>query len=89
MLAGAVGGLAAPLLELSSTTALKAAVASGAGPAVLSELAVSDELAAGRLVKIPVEGVRLTRELRAVWPAGHPPVGPARDLLALTRGGRG
>ncbi|MFE6600608.1 LysR family transcriptional regulator [Streptomyces albidoflavus] len=89
VLAEAVGGLAAPLLELASTTALKAAVASGAGPAVLSELAVSDELAAGRLVKIPVEGVRLTRELRAVWPAGHPPVGPARDLLALTRGGRG
>lgn len=89
VLAEAVGGLAAPLLELSSTTALKAAVASGAGPAVLSELVVSDELAAGRLVKIPVAGVRLTRELRAVWPAGHPPVGPARDLLGLTRGGRG
>ena len=29
---------------------------------------------------------RLSRELRAVWPVGHRPTGPARDLLALTRG---
>ncbi|GAA1907154.1 LysR family transcriptional regulator [Streptantibioticus ferralitis] len=80
------GGLAAPLLELSSTTAVKAAVISGAGPAVLSELAVADELAARRMVEVPVEGVRLTRELRAVWPTGQRPTGPSRDLLSLTRG---
>ena len=79
------GGLAAPLLELASTTAVKAAVVSGAGPSVLSELAVSEELAARRLVKVPVEGVRLRRDLRAVWPSGHRPTGPARDLLSLTR----
>ncbi|MEU1624524.1 LysR family transcriptional regulator [Streptomyces sp. NPDC020096] len=80
------GGLAAPLLELSSTTAVKAAVISGAGPAVLSELAVADELASRRMVEIPVEDVRLTRELRAVWPTGQRPTGPSRDLLSLTRG---
>ncbi|NUK18854.1 LysR family transcriptional regulator, partial [Streptomyces lunaelactis] len=37
------GGLAEPLLELASTTAVKAAAVSGAGPAVLSELAVTEE----------------------------------------------
>ncbi|RFU86414.1 LysR family transcriptional regulator [Streptomyces triticagri] len=79
------GGLAPPLLELASTTAVKAAVVSGAGPSVLSELAVGEELAAHRLVKVPVEGVRLRRDLRAVWPTGHRPTGPARDLLSLTR----
>ncbi|GGT45327.1 LysR family transcriptional regulator [Streptomyces purpureus] len=79
------GGLAEPLLELASTTAVKAAAVSGAGPAVLSELAVAEELASRRLVEIPVEGVRLTRDLRAVWPTGPRPTGPARDLLALTR----
>ncbi|MDQ1044036.1 LysR family transcriptional regulator [Streptomyces sp. V4I2] len=82
----ALGGLARPLIELSSTTAVKAAVVSGAGPAVLSELAVREELAMRRLVSVPVEGVSLARDLRAVWPTGHRPVGPARELLSLTRG---
>lgn len=79
--------LARPLFELSSTTAVKAAVVRGAGPAVVSELAVRDELAMRRLVDIPVEGVSLKRDLRAVWPTGHRPAGPARDLLSLTRRG--
>ncbi|KOV46990.1 LysR family transcriptional regulator [Streptomyces sp. H021] len=80
------GGLAAPLLELASTTAVKAAALGGAGPCVLSELAVVDELAARRLVEVPVAGAELGRALRAVWPAGARPAGPARDLLSLTRG---
>ncbi|MFE5078104.1 LysR substrate-binding domain-containing protein, partial [Streptomyces halstedii] len=83
------GGLARPLLELSSTTAVKGAAESGAGPCVLSELALDEELSARRLVEIPVAGVRLRRQLRAVWPAGHRPTGPARDLLSLTAGPAG
>lgn len=79
------GALAPPLLELASTTAVKAAAVSGAGPSVLSELAVGEELAAHRLVGIPVEGIRLGRDLRAVWPHGQRPSGPARQLLGLTR----
>ncbi|KUJ58861.1 LysR family transcriptional regulator [Streptomyces sp. NPDC093228] len=86
VLDAALGGLARPLLELSSTTAVKASAVSGAGPAVLSELAVGEELAARRLVSVPVEDVRLDRDLRAVWRTGHRPAGPGRDLLALTRG---
>lgn len=82
----ALGGLARPLIELSSTTAVKAAAVSGAGPAVLSELAVREELAMRRLIRVPVDGITLARELRAVWPTGHRPAGPARDLLTLTRG---
>jgi len=81
------GGLAAPLLELASTTAVKAAVVSGAGPAVLSRLAVGEELAARRLVEIAVPDIPLRRDLRAVWPSGPHPTGPARDLLGLTRPG--
>nr|WP_030251976.1 LysR family transcriptional regulator [Streptomyces violens] len=80
------GPLAPPLLELASTTAVKAAAVSGAGPSVLSELAVGEELAARRLVEVPVPGIRLGRDLRAVWPAGQRPTGPARQLLGLTRG---
>ncbi|MBL1085269.1 LysR family transcriptional regulator [Streptomyces actinomycinicus] len=86
VLDAALGGLARPLIELSSTTAVKASAVSGAGPSVLSELAVGEELAMRRLVSIPVEGVTLGRDLRAVWPTGHRPTGPARELLSLTRG---
>ncbi|WEH42715.1 LysR family transcriptional regulator [Streptomyces sp. AM 2-1-1] len=81
------GGLAEPLLELSSTTAVKGAAESGAGPCVLSELALGEELSARRLVPVHLAGVRLRRQLRAVWPTGHRPAGPARDLLTLTAGG--
>ncbi|MES4892761.1 LysR family transcriptional regulator [Streptomyces sp. NPDC096012] len=86
VLDAALGGLARPLIELSSTTAVKASAVSGAGPSVLSELAVGEELALRRLVGIPVEAVPLRRDLRAVWPTGHRPTGPARELLSLTRG---
>ncbi|KUM99990.1 LysR family transcriptional regulator [Streptomyces yokosukanensis] len=86
VLDAALGGLARPLIELSSTTAVKASAVSGAGPSVLSELAVGEELSMRRLVSIPVEDVSLRRDLRAVWPKGHRPTGPARELLSLTRG---
>ncbi|MFE9254985.1 LysR family transcriptional regulator [Streptomyces sp. NPDC006879] len=78
------GGLATPLLELASTTAVKAAAVSGAGPCVLSELAVGEELASRRLVAVPVADAGLGRSLRAVWHLGTRPTGPARDLLSLT-----
>ncbi len=69
--------------ELSSTTAIKAAVAAGAAPAVLSSLAVAAELAAGTLRQVPVTGVDLTRTLRAVWTEGRRLTGPALDLYAI------
>ncbi|MEU0987535.1 LysR family transcriptional regulator [Streptomyces sp. NPDC005953] len=81
----AYGGPAEPLLELGSTTAVKAAAVSGAGPVVLSELAVLDEFAARRLIRVRVEGVELRRALRAVWRRAQRPTGPARDLLGLTK----
>ncbi|WP_424214609.1 LysR family transcriptional regulator [Streptomyces sp. BI20] len=81
------GGPAAPLLELASTTAVKAAAASGAGACVLSELALTEELAGRRLIAVPVADMALDRALRAVWPAGTRPAGPARVLLGLTRPG--
>jgi DNA-binding transcriptional LysR family regulator len=71
-----------PLLELGSATAVRGAVIAGTGPAVLSELAVRNDITDGRLVPVEVEGIDLHRALRAVWPAGRPLVGPAADLLA-------
>lgn len=75
--------LAVPLLELSTSSGVRSAVAAGAGPAVLSDLAVRDDVAAGRLVEVAVRGVDLTRRLRAVWPTGQRITGAAADLLGL------
>jgi DNA-binding transcriptional LysR family regulator len=62
-------GLEPPMavLELGSTSAVKAAVISGGSPAVLSRLAVEADAAGGRLRIVPIVGMRLSRELRAVW----------------------
>jgi len=70
-------------LSLSTTSAIRAAVLAGAGPAVLSRLSVGDDLAAGRLVEVEVPGLDLRRPLRVVWRgAASPPAGAARDLIA-------
>jgi molybdate transport repressor ModE-like protein len=80
--------LAAPLLELSGTAAVRGAVLAGAGPAVLSSLAVADDLASGRLQAVHVSGLALRRRLLAVWPLGGSLRGPAADLLAIAAGPR-
>ncbi len=76
------GGEPPPLLALGSTTAVKAAVTNGAGPGVLSRLAVEGELAGGALVAVAVSGLDLHRRLRAVWARDRRLPGPALDLLA-------
>jgi molybdate transport repressor ModE-like protein len=77
------GPLAVPLVELSSTTAIKSSVEAGVGPAVVSSLAVAQEVADGRLVAVEVADVELGRLLRAVWPAGRRLNGIPRDVVAV------
>jgi DNA-binding transcriptional LysR family regulator len=70
-------------LSVSTTAAVRAAVLAGAAPAVISELAVADDLAAGRLAEVRTPGLDLRRTLRVIWAgAANPPAGPARDLVA-------
>ncbi|RSN34418.1 LysR family transcriptional regulator [Amycolatopsis sp. WAC 01416] len=76
-------GPAKPLLELGSASAVGNAVIAGAGPAVISELAIVRDVAEGRLVPVAVDGVDFGRELRAVWPAGRRLAGPAAALLSI------
>jgi DNA-binding transcriptional LysR family regulator len=76
-------------LALSTTAAVRSAVLAGAGPAVLSELTVAEDISARRLARVPVAGVNLRRSLRAIWAGGTlPPAGAARDLLAHVTAGR-
>jgi molybdate transport repressor ModE-like protein len=70
-------------LSVSSTAAVRAAVLAGAAPAVISDVAVAEDLAAGRLVAIQIPGLDLRRTLHAIWSGPpSPPAGPARDLIA-------
>jgi DNA-binding transcriptional LysR family regulator len=54
-----------PSLQASSLQSLKRALGGG-GFTLLSELAIEAERRAGTLVGIPVRGIELERELRAV-----------------------
>ncbi len=75
--------LAPPIMEASSTTAIKAAAIGGIGPAVLSARAVAEELAAGTLVSVAVEGVDLSRRLHAIWDDHVRLRPPVADLLTI------
>jgi DNA-binding transcriptional LysR family regulator len=79
----AEGAVALPLLEVSSTTAIKAAVVGGIGPAVLSSFAVAVELSAGTLVRLPVPDLDLRRTLRGRVAGRADATGPAGDLLGI------
>jgi DNA-binding transcriptional LysR family regulator len=77
-------------LSVSTAAAVRAAVLAGAAPAVISELAVADDLAAGRLIRIQVPELDLRRTLHAVWNGTRdPPAGAARDLITHILSGRG
>lgn len=84
----AVGGaemLRPPALQLSTTTAIRTAAAGSEAPAVLSELTVRADIAAGRLIEVPVAGLDLDRRLHAVWPASARLDGAAAALVRLAR----
>jgi DNA-binding transcriptional LysR family regulator len=53
--------LAPPRLELGSSTAVRSAVLAGAGPALISELLVAADPAAGTLARAVTSGVELDR----------------------------
>jgi molybdate transport repressor ModE-like protein len=76
--------IAAPAVELTTESAISAAIGAGLGPGVLSGLAVADDLALGRLRAVPVRDHRLTRPFSAIWRSGrYPTQGPSRDLVTI------
>ena len=80
-------GPAVPLLELGATAPLRSAALAGGGAAVLSVLAVAEDIAAGRLIEVEVvPEVALRRTLRAVWPRGRELGDAAGYLVQVARG---
>jgi molybdate transport repressor ModE-like protein len=74
---------AEPLVELGSNAAVKGAVKAGVGPAVLSLLAVQDELRSGELVEVMVSDVDPKRPLFAVWRRGRALDMPSAALVQI------
>jgi DNA-binding transcriptional LysR family regulator len=72
-----------PLMELGSTTAIKAAAIAGTGAAILSALAVEVELESGQLVSVPCPELNLQRTIRAVWTSTRLLPAPAIRLMAI------
>jgi DNA-binding transcriptional LysR family regulator len=70
-------------IELPSNAAIKASVAAGSGPAVLSVLAVADDLALGRLVRVRTRDLTIIRPLTAVWGRGTVLPSAAIELLRI------
>lgn len=73
-----------PIMELSSTTAIKAAVETGIGPAVLSSLALAEDVAHGKLAVVPTKGLNLRRTLRLVMRTGEQLSAVLRDVVAAS-----
>ena len=78
----ASGLVPSPLVELASTTAIKAAIGGAAGAAVLSRLATRAEVEDGRLVAVATSDLPLNRVIRTVWDASRVLAPVARRLLA-------
>ncbi|HEY1529414.1 MAG TPA: LysR family transcriptional regulator [Galbitalea sp.] len=87
----ALAGLSTPLavsaasIELPSNAAIRASVAAGAGPAILSVLAVADDLALGRVVRVRISDLTITRPLRAIWIRGGSLPDAALELIEVAR----
>ncbi|WP_305094375.1 LysR family transcriptional regulator [Prescottella sp. R16] len=78
-----------PLLELGSAAAIRTSVVAGIGPAVMSTLAVEEQIRSGELKMIDVEGLTLDRRLRAVWCGRRELGGLAGELVRMVRRERG
>ncbi len=66
--------LVPPAAEVASPAAICAAVAAGVAPGVVSDLAVAGDIDGGGVCRVQIQGLDLSRQLRAVW---CPPDRPA------------
>jgi DNA-binding transcriptional LysR family regulator len=69
------------VLETDSSETIKGLVAAGAGAAFISRLAITSDLASGRLVIVPVSGLTIRREFYFLYPQGPRPIGVPAVLM--------
>ena len=71
---------AEPAAVLTTTLGVRSAIMAGIAPGALSSLAVSEDARAGRLVRVRINNLQITRPLTAIW-AGTTPPPHIRDFL--------
>jgi DNA-binding transcriptional LysR family regulator len=79
--------IVAPAAELPTALAIRSSVMAGGGVAVLSALAVADDLAAGRLKRVETQDVTFPRPIVAVWDPQKPRHAAVKVLLEIARHG--
>jgi DNA-binding transcriptional LysR family regulator len=67
---------------LGNTEAVKRAVRAGRGVSLVIAAAVTDEVRAGQLAALPLNGIELTKELKIISPVGLPEAAPASRFMA-------
>lgn len=72
-----------PAAEFSAVISVRGAVAAGIAPSVMSTITVADDLAVGRLVRVPVRGLELRRPLTAVWREDRNLPAAAAELIEI------
>lgn len=75
-----------PAAELATTAGIRATIMAGGGVGALSLRAVADDLAAGRLARVPVELPPVTRPLAVAWRPDRPLTSAAESFLRLAGG---
>ena len=73
---------AEPAVVSPTTLGVRGATMAGTAPGALSSIAVAEDLRAGRLVRVLVEGLAIARPLSAIW-SGRRPSAAARAFLSM------
>lgn len=89
----AIGGDLQIAQVLHSNAAIRVSAQAGTAPAVLSRIAVSEALASGALLQVPLHAKEAQsawrRELRAIWTGPRRLRGVAADLVTVARSASG
>ncbi len=85
---GALAQSLAIIDGFGSTEAVKRAVRAGCGTSIVMQAAVADEVTAGQLVALRIEGVELEKAISLVVPGTLPATAPAMALFAASQGWR-
>ena len=73
---------AEPAVVSPTTLGVRSATMAGTAPGALSSIAVAEDLRAGRLVRVQVDGVAIARPLTAIWSSSRPSAA-ARAFLSM------
>jgi DNA-binding transcriptional LysR family regulator len=75
---------ARPAVVLPTSAAVRLAVAEGLAPALLSRLAVADDIRLGRLVEVAIDADAVSRPITALWRGGSRDLGlTSRELVEI------